>query len=195
MDLLLGCRAKIERAAENIKAFEKEVVAFIAANTNSCSIKREFRRNGREYAFIASGELVVPPRFAVIAGEIVHHLRSSLDHLICALVLKNGGVPTRKHQFPICSTEKHFEESCSRGLLKGISPVAEKLIRSVQPYTAESPDDTVLYVIQQYDNLDKHQLLIVVSTVMAIGDQISVSPKKDGIAITGLGTPAPVQNC
>jgi hypothetical protein len=62
---------------------------------------------------------------------------------------------------------------------------------SVQPYTTKAPDDTVLHVIQQYDNLDKHQLLIVVSTVMAIGDQISVSPKKEGIAITGLGTPHP----
>lgn len=62
--------------------------------------------------------------------------------------------------------------------MNGVGSAAERLIRSVQPYTAEAPDDTVLYVIQQYDNLDKHQLLIVVSTVMAIGDQITVSPKK-----------------
>lgn len=61
----------------------------------------------------------------------------------------------------------------------------------MQPYSTATPDDTVLHVIQQYNNLDKHRLLIVVSTAMAIGDQITVSPKKPGLAITGMTDPRP----
>src|ERR1700674_58253 len=191
-DLLIGCRAKIKRAEEHIQNLNGEIVAFISANPKPYRISRELRNDGRQYAFVGFGKpLVVPPRFAVMAGEIVHHLRSSLDHLLCALVARNGGTPTRQHQFPIYTSRKKFDEDCARGLINGVSGSAEELIRSVQPYTAKAPDDTVLYVIQQYDNLDKHQLLIVVSTVMAIGDQIRINPKKEGIAITGMTPPFP----
>src|SRR3990172_1545212 len=48
-----------------------------------------------------------------------------------------------------------------------------------------TPDDTILHVIQEFDNQDKHQLLIVLSTVMAIGEQIKLNPKKDRIGIAG----------
>jgi hypothetical protein len=188
-DLLIGCRAKIQRAEENIQNLNGEITAFLAAHPKPYRIVREFRNNGRQYAFVAFGNPTVPPRFAVLAGEIIHHLRSSLDHLICALVKKQGGTPTRKHQFPIYTSAKKFDEACANGLIKGVSVSAEKLIRSVQPYTSKTPDDTGLYVIQQYDNLDKHQLLIVSCTVLAIGDQIAINPKVPGIAITGMTPP------
>jgi hypothetical protein len=164
-DLLASCRAKIERAEESIQNLNREITAFLVANPKPYRMVREFRNDGRQYAFIAFGNPVVPARFAVIAGEIVHHLRSSLDHLLCALVVNNGGSPTRQHQFPIYTSPKAFDEACSRGLIRGVADSAEKLIRSVQPYTSETPDDTVLHVIQQFDNFDKHQRLLVVNTV------------------------------
>jgi hypothetical protein len=116
-------------------------------------------------------------------------------------VIKNGGTPTRQHQFPIYTSRKKFDEACSRGLLKDISRSAEKVIRSLQPYTSETPDDTIFYVLQQYDNLDKHQLLLVVCTVARLGQKITIGENAEiksktgrmgkNPIIIGLGDPRP----
>ncbi|MBI5318915.1 hypothetical protein [Bradyrhizobium sp.] len=190
-ELLVGCHAKIQRAEENIRHLNREINGYVASSSTSYRMIREFRNDGRQYAFVAFGNSSVPPRFAVLAGEIVHQLRSSLDHLLCALVKKRGGRPSRKHQFPIYTSVREFDNARARGIIDGVSASAEALIRSVQPYTSPTPDDTVLHVVQQFDNLDKHQLLLVTSTVMAIGDKIRVNPKVSGLAITGMTPPYP----
>jgi hypothetical protein len=102
-------------------------------------------------------------------------------------VIKNGGTPTRRHQFPLCTTTKKFIEARDRGLIKGVSASAEKLIASVQPYTAKPgpPDDTLLYAIQEQDNLDKHQLLPIVSTLAALGEQITIGEDPEIAATLG----------
>lgn len=169
-NLLQGCHAKIQRSAETIGLLEVEVESFLVSNAHAITKTHDFRNNGKQYVFIASGKLDVPPRFAVLAGEVIHHLRSSLDHLIRALVIKNGCEPTRKNQFPLCSAERFFEDALRRGYINGLSSKAKSIVRSVQPFLAAAPDDAALYVIQDFDNQDKHQLLIVLSTVMAIGD-------------------------
>jgi len=114
-------------------------------------------------------------------------------------VIRNGGTPTRNHQFPIYTSRGKFDAARSRGLIHGISGSAEKSIRSVQPYTSDTPEDTVLYVIQQYDNLDKHQLLLVVTTFAQVGTQVTIGKPGERlqsisgqmVGITGFGAPAP----
>lgn len=196
---LAGCRAKLDRAKETIESLAQEISAFESQNPPPFKVTREHR--GAEYVFIASGESAAPLRFAVLAGEIVHHMRSSLDHLISALVIRNGNTPTLRHQFPICATEKQFKEAVGRGQIDGISPSAEILVRTVQPYTSSTPDDTVLYVVGQYNNADKHRLLVVVNAAAQIGNTITIgedptvvaTPEQKGksIAIVGLGSPEP----
>jgi hypothetical protein len=184
-----GCNAKLQRSAETLDCLSGDVGSFLASSAPVFTKTHEFRNNGKQYAFIARGKLDVPPRFAVLAGEVIHHLRSSLDHLICALVVQNGGEPTQRNQFPICSAERFFVDALRRGFLDGLSNNAKNTVRSVQPFVTAAPDDTVLHVVQEFDNKDKHQLLIVLSTVMAIGDQIEVNPKKPGIGISGMSPP------
>lgn len=53
-----------------------------------------------------------PPalRLAVVAGDILHSLRSALEHLAWALVLENGGEPSDSKpatQFPISLGAAH----------------------------------------------------------------------------------------
>jgi len=83
-DLLIGCRAKIERAEENIRRLNGEITAFLSQESKPYRIRKEFRNNGLQYAFVAFGDPIAPPRFAVLAGEIIHHLRSSLVWTICS---------------------------------------------------------------------------------------------------------------
>jgi len=124
-----GCRAKLDRAKETIESLALEISTFESRIPPPFQVTREHR--GNEYVFIASGVATAPLRFAVIAGEIVHHMRSCLDHTIRALVVRNGNVPSVRHQFPICTSEKQFDEAISRGQIDGISPSAEALVRAV----------------------------------------------------------------
>lgn len=172
--LLDGCRAKLERAKETLDALELEVASFLSQDPPPVRLEKKHINDGLEYAFIAYGQTYPPLRISVITGEIVHHMRSSLDHLIHALVIHNGVTPTFQHQFPICSTEKGFKQACERGQIKGVSANARRLIRSVQPFTSPSPDDTVLYVVSQYDNADKHRLLVVVTAIADLGQTVTI---------------------
>jgi hypothetical protein len=193
--LLDGCWAKLNRAEESIAGLDGEATAFFATDPPPFNIVQEHR--GRDYVFLAYGDPEVPLRFAVLAGEIIHHLRSSLDHLVHTLVIQRGSIPTRKHQFPICSTQENFDKACDKGALKYISPSARRKIAAVQPFTQAVPQNTVLSVINECDNCDKHRLLVVVTTVVRVGQEIrvGVSDKVDesadrkgkAPAITNLG--------
>ena len=190
--LLDGCWAKIQRAEESIHNLNREITAFLHRDPPPYKIVGQHQNDGLEYAFVAFGDAEAPLRFAVLAGEIVHHLRSSLDHLIHALIVQNGGTPSRNNQFPICATAEKFEHACSSGLIKGTA---------VQPYTSPTPDDTVHHVVNQYDIFDKHRLLVVVTTVVKLGenitigvdDKIAATPARQGKIpnIIGFGDPAP----
>lgn len=177
-----GCRAKIQRAKEGIDNLHREATDFYR-NSELYKVIGRHQNGGLEYALVAFGNPEVPDRFAILAGEIIHHLRSSLDHLIHALVIQNGKTPSNSNQFPICSSSEKFENARKRGQIKGVSLSAEKLIMAVQPYTTPTPDDTVLYIVNQYDNIDKHRLLVVVTTLVKLGEEITIGADA-GIATT-----------
>lgn len=194
-----GPRAKLQRAEEAINAFQAEVNQFFRGEPAPFELVREHR--DRQYCFVAYEKTDVPLRFAVLAGEIIHHLRSSLDLLVQALIIQNGQIPSRKSQFPICSSTKSFQDACKHGIIRGVSATAEALIRSVQPFTNSTPDDTVLYVVNELDILDKHRQLVIVTTAVQLGERIEIGvnnliasrPERAGKTpqIVGLGDPAP----
>ena len=92
---LAGCWAKVKRAKECIKNLNVEITAFLGSEPKPYRVVGKQDEQTGEYAFIASCPSL-PPRFAVLIGEIIHHLRSSLDHLLCALVTQNGASITKK---------------------------------------------------------------------------------------------------
>src|SRR4051812_17788784 len=113
-----GCYAKIQRAEEHIKTLNMEISAFLEGDPKPYQIVRQFQNDGLQYAFIAKGSSIVPIRFSVIIGEVFHQLRFSLDHLVCALVLKNGKSISTSHQFPICTKAEHFDKALKSGAIK-----------------------------------------------------------------------------
>ena len=108
----------------------------------------------------------VPKRFSVLAGEIIHHLRSSLDHVVWQLVIANGGNPDKnKTEFPIFARKpaNKNEERRYGQKLKGVSSSARKLIEHLQPYNrgTGSQDDPLL-IIHDMDRIDKHKELVII---------------------------------
>lgn len=196
---LAGCMAKLERAKETLYDLGSEIEAYFAQEPYA--LTKEHRDGDLEYAFVAILRQSAPQRLAVIAGEVIHHLRSVLDHLVWALVIKAGGSPTRKHQFPICDTADKFQKACNDRMLKGISPSAQKIVRDLQPFTGGKPHQSIFYVMHEFDIADKHRLLLIVTTVGKLDQEIVVDWDPD-IAeqtgrtgqtpvIVGLGDPSP----
>lgn len=194
-----GCRSKLARVHETIQMLRQEITVFEQPNTSRFRVTRE--NVGNEFLFRVYGNRELPLRLSVLAGEVIHHLRSSLDHTVHALVLANKHTPTRHHQFPICSTQKQFKVACQRKQIDGVSLAAKKLITDVQPYTTATPDDTILSVVAELDNQDKHRLLVVLQAAAHIGNQLTFGadpnipppPNRKGgpPAITGFNMPGP----
>src|SRR5438445_13331496 len=91
---LEGIREKLKRADQNIRNLESEISPFIArfptfeypvmtpgTDPIFTDEQREaWKKFGLEFRE-REREEIIPPRFAVLAGEIIHHLRSCFDHL------------------------------------------------------------------------------------------------------------------
>jgi hypothetical protein len=133
-----GCCAKLNRAQETIETLDGEIKAFVKNDPNRFEIFADFQK-AFEDVFKVRGDPDPPLRFAVIAGEVVHHLRSALDHLLYALIVNNGFSPTKNAQFPICDNKEFLEKACKRGRIQGTNIQAKLLIESAQPYPHSTP--------------------------------------------------------
>jgi hypothetical protein len=125
-----GCWAKIERANENIKNLEAEITTFV--HPDPYIVVGNVDHQKKECTFVADAK-TIPLRFSVLAGEIIHHLRSSLDHLICTLVVQQSNVVNLRHGFPICLNEKGFRAARKTGKIEGISEAAQAIVEHLQP--------------------------------------------------------------
>jgi hypothetical protein len=167
-----GCWAKIERANENIKNLEAEVSAF--THSDRYTIIRNLDRKAKQCTFFAQPQLI-PLRVSVLAGEIIHHLRSSLDHVVWALALKKRPDPPFRIQFPIYTESEKFIAAKKSGIIQGISGSAQTIIESVQPYLKPPAADHPLAILHDFSITDKHKLLAVAVSVATIETKIHFS--------------------
>jgi hypothetical protein len=194
-ELLRGCRAKFQRSGELLKGFSSEIEKFATSTPLPYQTSAYLLDDGLSYIFEARMLEPVPDRFSVLAGEIVHHLASGLDHLFCALVIRNGMKVRRNHYFPIFTKKDHFERECANGLLDDVSRSTSDLIRSMQPcYQLPQPELTVLAALKSFNNTDKHRLLNVAGGAGNLGQNIVIG---SGVAksgrlpgVVGFGNPA-----
>jgi hypothetical protein len=118
----------------------------------------------------------IPQRFGVIAGNIVHQIRASLDNLVWQLVIANNGKPSGGiggNAFPILTRldpNKNFGD-LTRSTLRGVHPVHRALIEGLQPYQRPSGRDPVrqhpLGILAALSNRDKHQVLQIMAATQA----------------------------
>lgn len=104
-----------------------------------------------------------PLKLGVIAGDVVHNLRSALGYMIEALVRGEGLTPTVQHQFPISSNSDRFAEEVKKGRIAGISGQARRFIEGIQPYNVKpkSRPDHPLRHLKMLSNRDKHHMLVI----------------------------------
>jgi len=146
---------KIERAKEHIGQLESAISDF--RNSHPYTLVPQEKPH-IEHTALCVGEVhPVPCRISLIIGDVVHNLRSSLDHLAWQLVEAEGAIPTSKTHFPISESVQKYASAVANGAIKGVSTHASKLIEASQRYVTN--DDT-LWNIHQLDRIDKHRLMI-----------------------------------
>lgn len=111
--------------------------------------------------------------YSVIVGEVVHQMRSALEHIIWQMVPNPQDGVTG---FPVFALEmkdptnptKQYYEGRGLRMIKGIDATAEAIIRGLQPFATGA--DQRLNLLNEMWNWDKHRLL---NTMVAIPRGIS----------------------
>lgn len=155
-------------------------------------ISHKSNAEGSRYSFIV--DIKTPPpleQWSLIAGDCVHNLRSALDSALYATAIHDSGVnpppDAGRLQFPICDTEAAFDKEKSRRKLSNLSVKAQVWIERAQPYNRTYKDSpSLLRILREFDNTDKHRLLNVTLLAVSNGKVKFIPP---------LGNIIPTLNC
>jgi hypothetical protein len=156
-----SAKLKLQRADYHISELERQFAAFVAEKPHRFIVQSDLNTGhlGIRIRFVKE----VPPAFALIIGDAIHNLRSSLDHAIWELVGIDHGTQDRHLKFPTGDTRISFEASCNG--IKTPGQWAKDAIKSTEAFIEGRGMD--LYNLNILDNADKH--IIVAPILRATG--------------------------
>lgn len=147
---------KVQRADKHLADLEASGRRFQRAKPNSVTIATDPETGDRVWVVhIHEGP---PPTHAVIAGDVVHTLRTALDHMMCALVEANGGTVTKATEFPIFESARSYEVRAAEKV-QGARQEAIDAIGILRPYRGGNDG---FWKIHKLDIIDKHRSLLAV---------------------------------
>jgi hypothetical protein len=161
-----------------LNAFNAELRRYIEADPGPVHYRTEVQRDPPAVLLIVDAIAPPPPVLGVLLGELVHNLRSSLDHLVWQLALLDREEPFPLLQYPIVSKPEDWL-SKAKQQLKDVRAGAVELIEQTQPYHwphSTKYGEHPLAVLRDLSNEDKHR--VILSTVMAVAE-----PKREWITI------------
>jgi hypothetical protein len=188
---------KLCRALEHLEEVERIYIAYRDSSPYVAVRDRETNPNPRVWIYRAELRREVDPRLPVVVGDLVHNLRSALDHLQAALVPVER---KRDVMFPVQwqdpwpsdentgkyaqSTEAERARDSWTSTMQGIDPEIEALIKQMQPYSAGyGPEMHPVAQLSTLDNADKHFELVELRT--GIGDsRLTISNPEANIQLT-----------
>jgi len=124
-------------------------------------------KTGRYTLAIEFGEEPDAERWGILLGDVIHNLRSALDHVIWQLVLLNEAKPRPTNQWPMSRSAKKYIQPRKDGrasvreeCLFGVSEPARTVIDGYQPHIeAARMNEHFLSVLAALSNADKHRLI------------------------------------
>lgn len=159
---LAGVWAKIDRAESQLLKLDKHVGRYLDSDPYGMRFQYDTDLNMFAYIIHVSAEPTLD--IAVRFGDLVHNLRSALDHLAWQLVVAGGNTPRTEPpatQFPI------YTESITRtgkpriiNIPPGVSGRMMGTLEGMQPYhRRDNPKLHPLGILQDLSNRDKHRTL------------------------------------
>jgi hypothetical protein len=160
---LNGVREKVARAEAHFEELRTAAQAFIESEEHPISLSIPYQVADSDYWSCKALVHKPPPlRLGVILGDLVHNLRSALDHLVWQLVLANGAEPVRGNpgnQWPIVLRAENWERT-AQTRLAGVDDAHQATIRTAQPFNlGDRAGDTFPALLMRLSNTDKHQVV------------------------------------
>lgn len=157
-DRIILVRVKIKRAEKHLRDLAAELLAARNVRTTVVGPKTSPHTGQTVRGLVTLPRL--PFDAVATAGDIVHNLRSALDHLAYQLVIVGSGKePSRRVEFPIAKDLATYEAEKARKL-EGMRPPAIEAIDNIKPYKGGNEP---LWRIHELDNIDKHRTLFSVA--------------------------------
>ncbi len=180
---LAAVRLKLHRAQEHLETLHSAVQAFHWRDAYDARVELDAQAN--ELVVIAIVREQPPADWGPLFGDLIHNLRSALDHLAIALVLSH--TPTanpRTNAFPIFERDPDAPRASKRNkdtwkqLVKGMSGEQIAAVKEVQPFNTPITQGCVntLTAISKLSNTDKHRGLIPIGGVA--GGAVELVPRK-----------------
>lgn len=179
---------KIIRASKHLETLENGIAADRTRSLNDILLQSDG---------IATLNLPEPDEaIAILAGEIIYHLRSALDHLAFDLVQFNRDgiiLPAKWEEncmFPTWTTLKPGQKPpLPYGVfsnLPGIPKEAHAIIERVQPYySVGAPNGWIGYLVA-LSNIDKHRRFALTRTRGSLRTDIRLESGMSGSSIVSL---------
>jgi len=166
---------KISRATEHINElnvlFQKKRPFTYAVETNT--------NTGQRSTFAKRNEAVID-QAALICGDIVHNLRSALDHAYWDVVSPVATTDRERKnlQFPFSETEARLNETVKTRLADRVSPSFYQALLDLKPH-GDNGGNEFLYLIHKFDIIDKHKLLIPTGNYTKISSAMLIKQVPD----------------
>jgi hypothetical protein len=166
---LNGIVLKVNRAFEHLSVLETEMSAWNEGR--HYRFTPEVKAHGAKYLFRVVYLDPIPIRWSVMLGEVVHDLRSALDHVVYQFTIDYKRRVLDDTGFPICTTRQAWEQMNRKtesgfdtwtGLhkIRGIGPGPHAFIEALQPYPKRRrPAMKSLRDLHGLWNQDKHRLV------------------------------------
>jgi hypothetical protein len=174
---LTGIGWKLLRADAHREELQSAIDGFLFSNPYQ--FITDFDRAASAYVIRARVREEPPATLGVIVGDIVHNIRSALDHLACQFVLHSAGTPTRQTAFPMFIEKPETGSRAARtwdNMTAGMNSDATEFLDHFQPYkTVSSGFPHHLALLNTLSNWDKHHDIHVVGHAF------------DGLEVIGTG--------
>jgi len=200
-------RKKVERAEYHIEDFKSALG--LGGGSPILGYAADVHEDGHGNLVCTTDVPVPGLENGIIVGDLVHQLRSCLDHIAYAMVkpVCTDDRTLRRITFPVFYDPTEFTNSLSFKTLtdvlgSGSKQIAE--IRRSQPYERDpiSPKSDPLWVISKLDNIDKHRTILVLNPTISVSGRVKShsgdfpfvarkQPIKAGTAVLNLSGPLP----
>jgi hypothetical protein len=166
-----GIIEKLKRANESIGTLQSEVASFVEGG---CSpVLPETESAELQKAVDYHRGRTIPKRFSVLSGEIIHQLRSCLDHVAWHFSGEHYRIDSGNAiEFPVFREEPLSRDEIRRyeRKVKEITdPKALSFIRAMQPYNrTNDPENDPICIVHDMDRFDKHRELAVVVSCASV---------------------------
>jgi hypothetical protein len=153
---LEDAKLKIEWAKRHIIDLESIVKTFF--EINPYEVFTDPKTDGVHAIVKARLKAKLPSDVSLLIGDIVHHLRTSLDYAACSLAEASGALDIMDVYFPF-GRDFHAFETSAKKKIKKLSILARDFIFALKPYRG---GNDLLWSIHNLDINDKHRKLIAI---------------------------------